>query len=200
MNHTQALKIAESLVETFRPACDRIEIQGSLRRLKPEVKDIDLLVIPNLTSLPQPRAVFGQPVPKIYKTALDKIIGEMEEQGSIRLEKIGDHQKRFYVLNAGISVELYLVLPPATWGVRSVIRTGPKEFSHWCVTRKRSNGGLPNGYRVQDGAVWKGEKEVKDLAGEQPVGFDSELDFLNFLGLGWVEPSERVAPWSGSRT
>lgn len=200
MNHNQALKIAESLVETFRPACERIEIQGSLRRLMPDVKDIDLLVIPDLTPLPMPRAEFGKPPPKIYKTALDKMIGDMVDQGSIRLEKVGDHLKRFYILNAGVSAEIYLVLPPSTWGVRSVIRTGPKDFSHWVVTRKSSKGGLPNGYRVQDGAVWKGDKEVKDLAGETPIGFDSELDFLNFLGLGWVEPSDRVARWSGSTT
>lgn len=198
MNHNQALKIAESLVETFRPACTQIEIQGSLRRLKPEVKDIDLLAIPDLSPLPMPRAEFGKPPPKVYKTALDKIIGGMVEQGLIRIEKAGDHLKRFYVVAAGISAEIYLVLPPCTWGVRSVIRTGPQDFSHWVVTRKRSGGGLPNGYRVQEGAVWEGEKEVKDLAGEQPIGFDSETDFLNFLGLGWVEPQDRVAKWSGS--
>lgn len=197
MNHTQALKIAEGLVEAFRPACARIEIKGSLARLKPDVKDIDILAIPDLSPVPMPRAEFGKPAPKVYKTALDKMIGEMVDQGLIRLEKVGDHMKRFYVVQAGISAEIYLVVPPATWGVRSVIRTGPKDFSHWVVTRRSSKGGLPNGYRVQEGAVWKGEKEVKDLTGETPIGFDSEKDFLSFLGLGWVEPSERVARWSG---
>ena len=61
MKHADALKVAESLVEHFRPACERIEIKGSLCRLKPEVKDIDLLIVPDLNPLPRPRAEFGKP-------------------------------------------------------------------------------------------------------------------------------------------
>ncbi len=198
MIHAEALKVAERLVELFRPACERIEIKGSLSRLKPDVKDIDLLIIPDLSPLPLPRAEFGNPVPTVYKTKLDELLGQMVEDGLIQFEKNGDRLKRFRVREPFISAEIYSVLPPDTWGVKSVIRTGPKDFSHWVVTRKRSGGALPNGYRVQNGAVWKGEKEVKDLIEGTLIGFESEIDFLNFLGLGWVEPKDRVAKWSGS--
>jgi hypothetical protein len=54
---------------------------------------------------------------------------------------------------------------------------------------------LPNGYRVQDGAVWEGEKEVKDLSDQVLIGFDAEVDFLRFCDVGWVEPGERLARW-----
>ena len=198
MNHGEALKVAERLVDIFQPACERIEIKGGLSRMKPDVHDIDLLVIPDLAMLPQPRAEFGKPEPKIYKTRLDQLIGQMVDDGMIDLDKNGDRFKKIQVRDPWIMVEISIVLPPATWGVLAVIKTGPQDFSHYVVTRKRSGGGLPNGYRVQNGAVWKGEKEVKDLTGETPIGFNSEIDFLNFLGLGWVEPSERVARWSGS--
>ena len=57
MKHADALKVAESLVEHFRPACERIEIKGSLCRLKSDVKDIDLLIVPDLSPLPRPRAM-----------------------------------------------------------------------------------------------------------------------------------------------
>ena len=196
MKHDVAWKVAEALVEHFRPACHEIEIHGSLRRLKPEVKDIDLLCIPDLPPLPKPKLEFGKPIPKVHKTLLDKMIDEMVQDGSIQLVKSGEFSKTFYLKYAGINAEIYCVLPPATWGVRSVIRTGPAEFSHWIVTRKKQGGALPNGYRVQDGAVWEGEKEVKDLANQIMVGFDSEKDFLNFLGLGWIEPKDRVAKWN----
>jgi hypothetical protein len=27
------------------------------------------------------------------------------------------------------------------------------------------------------------------------IGFGEEIDFLKFLGLGWIEPGEREARW-----
>ena len=198
MQHELALDVAKKLIELFQPACERIEIKGSLARLKPDVKDIELLIIPDLSPLPLPKAVFGQPAPKIYATRLDQLIGQMKDDQLIWLEKDGDRFKKFKVREPSIQVDMFIVLPPATWGVLSVLRTGPHDFSHWVVTRKRRGGALPNGHRVQNGAVWKGEKEVKDLSGETPIGFDAETDFLSFLGLGWVEPKDRVAKWSGS--
>ena len=195
MKYVEALKVAEGLVEHFRPACERIEIKGSLARLKPDVKDIDILLIPDLMPLPRPRLEFGKPMPVVHKTMLDKMIAEMRDEGLIILEKNGPRGKRFYLKSAGIAAELYLVLPPATWGVRSLVVTGPADFSHWVVTRRKMGGALPNGYRVQDGAVWEGERHVENLEGETIVGFDEEKDFLTFLGLGWIEPKDRVAKW-----
>lgn len=195
MKHDVALKTAEALVEHLRQACVRIEIAGSIRRLKPEVKDIEILAVPDLTPLPHPRLEFGKPIPKTHKTLLDKLIVEMYEAGDITIEKFGDRYKKIYLKCAGIWVDLFLVLPPARWGVQMVIRTGPADFSHWCVTRKRNGGALPNGYRVQDGAVWVGERQVKDLNEEDLVGFAAEKDFLDFIGVGWIEPKDRVSLW-----
>jgi DNA polymerase/3'-5' exonuclease PolX len=194
MRHDSALKVAESLVEYFRPACARIEIKGSLARCKPEVKDIDLLVIPDLTPLPRPRLEFGKPAPAVYKTALDKMIADMVADGAIQMTKTGERSKTFLVKYAGIICEIYTVLPPATWGVRSVIRTGPADFSHWIVTHHRRGGAMPDGFRVQDGAVWEGDQE-QDITGKTPLGFDEERDFLDWLQLGWIEPGFRVAGW-----
>lgn len=38
MKHEQALKIAEKVKALLSPHCERIEIAGSIRRKKPEVK------------------------------------------------------------------------------------------------------------------------------------------------------------------
>ena len=194
MRHDSALKVAESLVEHLRPACVRIEIKGSLVRQKPEVKDIDLLVIPDLTPLPRPRPEFGKPAPTIYKTALDKMIADMVADDAIQMVKTGERSKTFRLKYAGIVCEIYTVLPPATWGVRSVIRTGPADFSHWIVSHRRIGGAMPDGFRVQDGAVWEGDKE-QDITGKTPIGFNEEREFLEWLGLGWIEPKYRVARW-----
>lgn len=203
MKHDVALKVAEALVEYLRPVCERIEIMGSIRREKPDVKDIELLVISDLVNVPRRAPLeFGKPIPPSYKTALDKLIVEMKEADAIRLEpgyphhdKNGERLKSFYLKYAGIQVDLSIVLPPATWGVQAVIRTGPADFSHWCVTRRKNGGALSNGYRVQDGAVWLGELPIKNPEIETRVGFAKELEFLEFLGLGWIEPREREAKW-----
>ena len=193
MNHDIALKTAEALVEHLRPACVRIEIAGSIRREKAEVKDIELVCIPDLTIVPRRAPLeFGKPIPLLYKTQLDRLIAEMT---NVVIEKNGDRMKKLDLRYAGINVDLFIVLPPATWGVLMTIRTGPFDFSRWCVTRRRKGGALPNGYRVQDGAVWKGEHAIPDAEVETRVGFAKELEFLEFLGLGWIEPRDREAKW-----
>src|SRR5215208_7327083 len=48
MKHAGALAIAEDALNAIKPHCTRILIAGSIRRLKPEVKDIELLVVPRM--------------------------------------------------------------------------------------------------------------------------------------------------------
>lgn len=196
MRHDSALKLAEQLVEYFRPACKRIEIAGSVRRCKPEVKDIEIVAIPDLTPLPKPKLEFGKPIPIVHKTMLDAMIFEMKESEAIFLHKSGERYKKFIVRDAGISIDMFLVLPPAQWGVQMVIRTGPADFSHWLVTRKSRGGALPNEYIVEDGAVGlrvKNDKNEDSRGGW--IEMREEIDFLNFCGLDWIEPRFREAKW-----
>jgi DNA polymerase IV (family X) len=196
MELDKAFGIAEEYLAYFRPACERILIAGSIRRKKPQVKDIELVAIPDLTiAVPRPRLEFGKPEPVLHKTMLDSLIHDLVLRNEIVIEKSGERYKKFTLKRESISVDLFLVLPPATWGVQFVIRTGPFDFSHWIVSRQKNGGALPNGFRVQGGAVWHGEHETKTLEDEVLIGFDTEKDFLEFLGLGWIEPSERVARW-----
>jgi DNA polymerase/3'-5' exonuclease PolX len=196
MRRDSALLIAQGLVEYLRPACTRIEIAGSIRRLKADVKDIEILAIPDLTPLPMPRAEFGKPVPKVHKTQIDALLHAMELAGDISLDKNGDRYKKFLFKPASIFVDLFLVLPPAQWGVQFVIRTGPAEFGHWLVTRKAKGGGLPNEYIVQDGVVGQRVRGEKGDERQGEISMPEEIDFLNFLELGWIEPRDRVARWN----
>lgn len=52
MKLEQAQSIAEELRRELEPGCERIEIAGSIRRKKPEVKDIELCLIPKMLTLP----------------------------------------------------------------------------------------------------------------------------------------------------
>ena len=47
MDLEYALPIANQVVEKLAPFCQRIEVAGSIRRRRPFVHDIDLVVIPS---------------------------------------------------------------------------------------------------------------------------------------------------------
>jgi hypothetical protein len=86
-----------------------------------------------------------------------------------------------------------------------VIRTGPgnddDNFSRFCVTQRHQGGALPDGYRVRHLAVWSADQldaRFEPHKGESPMEMPEELDFLKFLGLGWIEPAARHAGWHRS--
>lgn len=209
MKRDVALKVAESLVEYLSPACVRLEIAGSIRREKAEVKDIELVCVPDLTQVPRRAPLeFGKPIPPLYKTELDRLIAEMALNEDVGIDLKGERMKKLDLRYAGIRVDLFIVLPPATWGVQMVIRTGPAGFSQWCVTQRRLGGALPNNYFVKHQVVWMNSdgfdkydvpedpnKAMALLTPENHLPMDEEVDFLKLLDLGWVEPREREARW-----
>lgn len=46
MKNLEAYDLARRIVAVLQPMCDRIEIAGSIRRARPEVNDIDLVILP----------------------------------------------------------------------------------------------------------------------------------------------------------
>jgi DNA polymerase/3'-5' exonuclease PolX len=193
MIYDMALPLAEKLRDLLLPACPRIEIAGSVRRLKEDVGDIELVCTPDTRS---PRLSFGS---HLYMTRLDALCGALEHDGDddIRIHQImgGDRYKKFWVSMDGgntwvIKLDLFIVRPPSDWGVEYLIRTGPKEFSHWIVTPRFLGGGLPDGYRVEAG-------QVLSQAGEY-IPCREEIDFLRFCRLDWIEPKNRRPIWQRS--
>jgi DNA polymerase/3'-5' exonuclease PolX len=190
MEYDKALPIAERLVDLLQPACKRIEIAGSLRRQKPDPGDIEIVAVPDLRP---PRLLFGSP---IYATILDAILASLargdDDDLLIHLSMNGPKFKQFAISQDGgqhwiIKVDLFLVTPPADWGVLYLIRTGPAEFSHWIVTENMHCGGLPDGFRVEDGRILSMSNEY--------IPCPEEIDFLKFCHLAWIEPSQRHPMW-----
>lgn len=208
MKHDVALKVAEALVDHLRPACTRIEIKGSIARLKDEPGDIEILAVPDPAPVPRARLQFGMPIPRSYNTLLDKMVDEMRKDKSIEVFADGDRQKKFWLNYAGIKVDLFICIPPSDWGVQAVIRTGPSDFSHWCVSNRKIGGALPDAYFVKHQVVWiKSEISKYDIPENQDKAIDlltptnhlsmpEEIDFLKLLELGWIKPKDRVAKWT----
>jgi DNA polymerase/3'-5' exonuclease PolX len=201
MRHAQAIIVAEWLMENLRPGCERIEIAGSLRRGRPEVHDIEIVAKPYSKA---PIPVFGNKF--IDKTMLDRHLRYLEEDCVLKKVKGGDKYKQYTIgrweefgLEAPVNpfnLDLFVVTPPAQWGVQMVIRTGPNKpennFSQWMVTQRLKGGALPGDYYVKDGAVWEFDAIDRN---DRLVKMPEEKDFFTLCGLEWMEPDERVAKW-----
>jgi DNA polymerase/3'-5' exonuclease PolX len=196
MHYDDALRIAKNLVEEFSPVCARIEIKGSICRGKREPNDIEILAVPDLKTPFAGKLEFGKPIPKLYKTRLDALIGKMDEAQICFIKASGEKYKKIWLIEERIQVDLFLVTPPSEWGVQSVIRTGPADFSHWMVTRKSRGGALPDEYIVADGAVGQRVRTIRGDVRQGVIPMPEEIDFFKLCGLEWVEPSQRVAKWT----
>lgn len=160
----EAEQIAQKYIERLAPICERIEIAGSIRRRKPEVGDIEIVAIP-----------------KPFVDIFGSENGYHDLTLPFWVNKNGRRYKQF-VLPEGINLDLFIVLPPAQWGVIFAICTGGAEFSRRLVTHK-SWGYLPPQYIVQDGAV-------KTLDGKV-IPTPEEADFLALCGVAHIPPEER---------
>jgi DNA polymerase (family 10) len=115
MELKQAEIIAEKVKEKLMPTCARIEVAGSIRRRRPFVHDIDLVLIPSNQ---------GQ---LWYKLA---------EMGQVKMS--GAKLMRC-TLPEGIDVDIY-VATPEIWATLLLIRTGSKSHNIKLCSLAKTNG------------------------------------------------------------
>lgn len=177
MKRKQALEIASNLLEQFEPFCQRVAIAGSIRRGKPEVKDIEIVAMPHLTEV---RDMFNN------STGHISMLDDFNFSSIGNVLKNGPRFKQIE-LPEGITLDLFIVMPPAEWGSIFAIRTGPDDFNVWLMTPRRKGGAMPGFLKQRDGVLWHG-KEV--------ISTPEEDDYFNALGLPYIEPSERQPRWN----
>jgi DNA polymerase/3'-5' exonuclease PolX len=191
-----AQEIAAAIVVLLRPACERIEVAGSIRRRRPEVGDVEIVAEPRLVSCD----FFGS----VEHSLLDDLLAGLVQEGAlVQGEKDGPKFKQYRIPLVNLGLDLFVVTPPATWGVIFAIRTGSADFSRMLVTRARQMG-----MRVADGALYELRKlsqteqasaGAMDIAHFRrymayrlkPVPTPEEEDFFAALGLEWVAPEKR---------
>lgn len=167
MELAKAREIAEEMKDLLKPACNRIEIAGSIRRWKPEVGDIELLVIPSANYL-------------------DKLLHDlmMKDILAMRLNKRGSRtygpkNKLMRHLPSGIGVDVFSTTEEC-WGMAMFIRTGPREWNIKAMSRFRELG--------MQGHAYGG---VTDTKGNELSCLDEEIVF-QFLQWAYVPPERRL--------
>jgi DNA polymerase/3'-5' exonuclease PolX len=131
--------IAEEVKSTLAPYCKRIEIAGSIRREKPECKDIEIVCIPDKSGVP-------------LMNHLLRLVDSVD----LMFKKNGQKYKKF--LYDGIWVDLFIT-DDIHWGLTYLIRTGSKEFNIKMVERLKKFG-----YTMKDGELLAGKNKLKVYA------------------------------------
>ena len=181
-----AKKVASEVIEKLRPACQRIEMAGSIRRGKAEVGDIELVVIPvpgkgqiTLDGCNTPSATV---IPNLVKDLITSgyfNLGPQSKDG--RKAPFGERYIKVVHGESKTVVDLFIVIPPAQWGMVYLIRTGSADFSHFFVTAIQKKG-----FRSREGHLEKAKGD-----GWAIVSTPEEKDVFEAVGAKWMEPHER---------
>ena len=200
MDIGKALGIALRLVEDLESGCTRIEIAGSLRRGKPEVKDIEIAAIPRVT-IETIEDMFGDSCGTVEVFHFEEHLGnllDLELGWEWELDPVqrrnGPRYKRLRHKIAGICCDLFLTTERG-WGGCLAIRTGPWDFSRALVTlARRQWKHVADGYLVHHHPKPKGGCP-KGSSCPLIVPTPEEADFFAALDLPWIEPCDRTASW-----
>lgn len=178
--YAQAHATAEQIRASLAPACERIEIAGSLRRGKPDVGDIELLAIPRFRHV---QDLFGSSHDQISE--LDLLVERLIVTGVLaprkavngRVAGFGPRNKLMLHLPSGIPLDLFTATP-ASWPMNLLVRTGPAELNIRVMARLKARGyaGHVDGIDGPDGI---------------PIPLPDEAAIFALLGLPYAEPDER---------
>lgn len=173
----EATLIAKPIIMAMAPFCERIELAGSIRRLKPEVHDIEIVCVPKRTLMVAPvittTDLFGDT--KEEKDGKDEWQNDpgfveaynqhchqnfKEAVGDVRTGKMakgrtkqGDIQEDLFMCNLD------------NWGNQFLIRTGSTDFTRavakrWSQMGWRSAGGYLEKYNGTPGPRFLEEEEL----------------------------------------
>jgi len=198
MEYKQAKSIAIKLRKELEPFCKYIEIVGSVRREKPEVKDIEFVIVPRTTKITD---LFGDSgkEQRLNHFCIAINLAGVIMKGDIKTDKYVKVQ-----LNEDISLDIFM--PSEQDLYRQVaIRTGSADYSHKVIAAgwlKAGWAGTRDGLRRQSECYQKvignypDGKEKKEWICNNPNPtlppvWENEYEFFQFINTKWVEPNKR---------
>lgn len=191
MKLNDAQVLASELVKNLAPCCGRvggtasISIAGSVRRGRPEVKDIEIVAVPLWDERIAEDSLFEatEKVNRLYerieRTPIFGILGWVktgtDEVVPWSIKPDGKYWRGLLV--DGMKLDLFLARP-GNFGLILTLRTGSAEFSKALVTHA-ANIGMPcvDGYLTHGGA---------------PIDTPEELDVFEALRLEYIPACDRI--------
>lgn len=180
-----ARRLVTEITRKVHPNCDRFEIAGSIRRCKPDVKDIEVVCIPKTFTSSQ--ALLGG---KDVTVRSDGFIRTVNQFVKIKGDaREGKYMQRQYELDREdfpgitdirkINIDIF-VATISNWGIQFLTRTGDSDFSRLFLGTI-----LPkHGYKAHDGYVW---------LGNDVINLPEERDAFALVKIPFIEPQFRNA-------
>lgn len=178
-----ARQLGRELVDFLGSGAERIEVAGSLRRGRPDVGDLEIVAESSRMTIND--GFFEEAI--VWH--VDQLVEALVASGRLELLSGGDRYTKLRDPRTGLQVDLFMVKPPASWGVILTIRTGPAEFSQALVTDARRRG-----FHVRDGALHKGALACADnrFAKCEVIPTPTEEAFFAALGRPYIAPEHRI--------
>ena len=171
-----AEKIADKIISQISHSCSRVSIAGSVRRLKKDVKDIEIVAIVDDYN-------------KLYESL--RSVGRIIKPGTPEIIDWPAKKDAKYIrmlLNEDIKLDFF-VAHPDNWGGVFAMRTGS------AVSPNGEYGFIPAVF-----AKWKrksGGGRMMSCMPTTPDGFchsvPEERDFFDVCGVKWISPEFRTS-------
>jgi len=195
-NLSDAQELADLLISELSPYCEKISVAGSVRRLRPEVKDIEIVCVAKtfVREWDEQADIFS---PIKHCTAIERVpefAEKVKEMGII--EKGNPVNGRYVKLvhSSRIPVDLFIV-QDFDYGRQLCIRTGNYIYSKDVIATQWSRKGwcgTENGLRrKRECRKISGKWVCEAITPTVPPPFETEESFYEFLGIKWLEPSKR---------
>lgn len=162
------MPVAQDMARTLMLACEQLQIAGSLRRNKPDVKDVELVAVP--------KTIDG-------KNALLWVLDRLLEEGTIEKAKLGEtgttrwgNKLRSWVYQ-GVKFDLFSV-DEINFGIEYALKTGSRDFNVLLMTKLKS---AP--FQL---------KEFVAYWNDAPLHIPDEQAWFRLLGLPFIPPSQRT--------
>ncbi len=186
MKREEALNIARKAWEVLKPHCAQLEVAGSIRRKRPDVKDAEFVMVPKVHQVEHPPSdLFG--AQSTFTT--ERVPGfatAVESLGGILKGKPATGKYVQVLTPEGLALDLFIVYPHS-WGYQLAIRTGSADFSKALAARW-----VGLGYNGKDGELTKAGKVVS---------LPTEEEFFALLRMRFPDPADReltekgLKPW-----
>jgi DNA polymerase (family 10) len=170
MNLARAALIATKICTGIQPMCERVEIAGSIRRARPEVNDIDLVILAHQTQLAAIHARFRKSCTPVTTGLLNCIY-------RLRLPDQVEVQIDLFFARPPLKELLQTV--PGNFGSLLLCRTGSKEHNIHLVEHAKRRG-----------LQWKPYEGVFDGDG-YCLASETEESIFDALNLPFIPPERR---------
>lgn len=162
---SRAEAVAEKIVAALEPFCERIEIVGSIRLRRPDVGDIDLVILPKACQL-------------------DAIKVRCSSPG---ITVLTNGSQNFLFVWNGIQVDIFFARPdesdlldmrPGNFASLLMCRTGSKQHNIWFCRKA-----------LEHGCCWDPYQGV--YRGKELLPCETERDLYQAIGQDYIKPEAR---------